>query len=454
MPVLDTGLLFNRELRRTTFLTLTVMNMGRQPAVVGIQVYTMNKEILSCQDQGQIMDTGHSSPQHGEYGSLHMETLKLFHLQPLGTSESVFTINHSIQSFETYGVRIVTNGLGAGDVSLSMVELDENMERIGERRLSAEGATFVDELMLAYVANHTQHTLSVIQTSTLTRVATIMLPDGSSPRLVAITPDGSLVYVTCQGDKTVRVIDTRTQEICAEITLPIGAVPFAAAVSPLGNKVYVTTLIEDYVIVIDTSTQAITKMISIPKGADCSSIAFSPDGSQAYLCHINYGSIAIVDTATDTIKQTIKLPGGSQPSAIAIMPSGAFAYVTDIHYEKVYVIRLSSASIIAAIKLDERSDPQNLVITPDGALVYIASRGGDEIVVVNTSRNEILTTIELPEGSNVSDIAVSADGAKVYVTVLTFGYLAVIDIQSQLPVAILPTGSFPSGIAITPILLH
>ena len=30
MPVLDTGLLFNRELRRTTFLTLTVMNMGRQ----------------------------------------------------------------------------------------------------------------------------------------------------------------------------------------------------------------------------------------------------------------------------------------------------------------------------------------------------------------------------------------------------------------------------------------
>jgi len=78
----------------------------------------------------------------------------------------------------------------------------------------------------AYVANFGSNTVSVIDATTTTVIATI--PVGGLPfGGVAIMPDGTRAYVT---SNTVSVIDTATNTVVASI--PVGANPLGVAITP------------------------------------------------------------------------------------------------------------------------------------------------------------------------------------------------------------------------------
>jgi len=64
----------------------------------------------------------------------------------------------------------------------------------------------------AYVTDHLDNTISVIDIATNTVVATI--PVGLGPFAVAITPDGTRAYVSNDFDNTVSVIDTGREHSC------------------------------------------------------------------------------------------------------------------------------------------------------------------------------------------------------------------------------------------------
>lgn len=59
-------------------------------------------------------------------------------------------------------------------------------------------------------------------------------------------------YVSNANDSTVSVIDTTTNTVIA--TVPVGAGPFEVAITPDGARVYVANNISDAVFVIDTAT--------------------------------------------------------------------------------------------------------------------------------------------------------------------------------------------------------
>ncbi len=80
----------------------------------------------------------------------------------------------------------------------------------------------------AYVANFSSDTVSVIDTATNTVVA--IVPVGSSPGGVAVTPDGAFAYVTNFSSANVSVIDTATNAVVA--TVGVGNNPAGVAVSP------------------------------------------------------------------------------------------------------------------------------------------------------------------------------------------------------------------------------
>lgn len=66
-----------------------------------------------------------------------------------------------------------------------------------------------------YIVNKGNNTVSVINTTTNTVIATI--PVGASPDQVTILPDGTFAYVTNQVDNTVSVIDIATNMVIATI---------------------------------------------------------------------------------------------------------------------------------------------------------------------------------------------------------------------------------------------
>ena len=88
---------------------------------------------------------------------------------------------------------------------------------------SAAGSINVLEPVIAYITNSGDRTVSVINTTNNSIVATV--PVGSYPIGVAVTPDGTKVYVANYGGNNVSVIDTSTNNVTA--TLPVGTYPVA-----------------------------------------------------------------------------------------------------------------------------------------------------------------------------------------------------------------------------------
>src|SRR5206468_2431818 len=85
----------------------------------------------------------------------------------------------------------------------------------------------------AYVANFGSASLSVIDTTSNTVVATVPLP--GSPSGVAANSAGTRVYVIL-GD-AVSVVNATTNMVLTSVT--VGFAPFGVAVSPSGARVYV-----------------------------------------------------------------------------------------------------------------------------------------------------------------------------------------------------------------------
>ena len=74
---------------------------------------------------------------------------------------------------------------------------------------------------------------------TATNLVTALIPVGSEPYGVAVTPDGKRVYVANYDNATVSVIDTAINWVTA--TIPVVGGPDGVAVTPDGLKVYVAT---------------------------------------------------------------------------------------------------------------------------------------------------------------------------------------------------------------------
>ncbi len=84
--------------------------------------------------------------------------------------------------------------------------------------------------------------VSVIDTYTNSMVATVPIADvpGAAVEIaMAPPPLGPFAYVTNRGDDTVSAIDTRTQRLVNTVMLPTGSKPTGIAVTPDGEYVYV-----------------------------------------------------------------------------------------------------------------------------------------------------------------------------------------------------------------------
>ena len=107
--------------------------------------------------------------------------------------------------------------------------------------------------ILAYVANGSSNTVSVINTTADPPTVVATVPVGIFPLAVAITPDGARAYVTVVGANAVSVINTTADPPTVEATVPVGCCPFGVAITRDGARAYVTDQNENTVSVINTA---------------------------------------------------------------------------------------------------------------------------------------------------------------------------------------------------------
>src|SRR6266446_4760422 len=127
----------------------------------------------------------------------------------------------------------------------------------------------------AYIVNTGSNSVSVIDTTSNTVVATVSV--GGSPLEVAITPDGTRVYVTNGNDNTVSVVDAASNTVVA--TVRVGALPFGVAITPDGTRAYVTHSCSNTVSVIDTASNTVVATVVLGEDYQNSPIgvAITPD---------------------------------------------------------------------------------------------------------------------------------------------------------------------------------
>jgi uncharacterized protein (TIGR03437 family) len=303
----------------------------------------------------------------------------------------------------------------------------------------------------AYVANFGSNTVSVIDTSSNTVVATVNV--GSQPYAVAVTPDGTQAYVAnCGGD--VFVIATSNNTVSAKVV--VGGCPYDVAITPDGTRAYVVRDNANSVWAIDTSSNTVVAKVTV---ADTpGAIAITPDGTRAYVVSVGTLSVSpavsVIDISSNTVVTTLSVAElGRTPVGVAITPDGKHAYVPNTG-GYVSVIDTSSNTVTTQVTVPGIGISQvGVAITPDGKHAYVTTfgpNGSNPVAVIDTSSNTVVANI--PVGVGATGVAISPDGTRAYVTVATNttgignGIVSVIDTSNNSVVTTIPVGSTPFGV--------
>ena len=239
-----------------------------------------------------------------------------------------------------------------------------------------------------YTTNYSHpNTVEVISTTTNTVSASITV--GSNPAGLCVSPDGSKVYVANVNSNSVSVINTGTNTVSA--TVPVDYGPWSVSVSPDGSKVYVGNYFGNSVSVINTVNNVVSTII--PLGFYPTALCVSPDGSKIYVANWNNNTVNVIDTITNTV--TITIPVGSGPNGISISPDGSKVYVTNWGDSSVSVINTAIESVSSTIAVGRQ--PFGISVTPDGSEVYVAS-GDSSVNIINTTTNTVSATITVGYG--------------------------------------------------------
>jgi YVTN family beta-propeller protein len=290
----------------------------------------------------------------------------------------------------------------------------------------------------AYVGNFKDNSVSVIDTSTGTVVATIPLAAG--PHGMAAAADGRTVYVSGDGSSEVSVIDVATDRVAKKVE--VGKTPHGLAMAPGGKILLVGVYGEDKIAFVDTATQSVIATVPVPKPH---TIAIRPDGKMAYVASQEPGKFALVVVDLDARAVARSVPLEKTPRDLEFGHDGRALYVTMAGVNAVAVLDPSSDKIVAQI--------------PTGASPHIAGffrgagagtavvQGPGELQLFDPTTNTPLRAIAV--GKQPHWMAATGDGKQVYVTNEGGNDVTVVDLASG-KTSTIAVGNAPRKVVVLP----
>ena len=180
-----------------------------------------------------------------------------------------------------------------------------------------------------------------VDTSTLTIDAVI--PVGSVPKYVAVSPDNRLLLVSNWCSYDVSVVDTTTLR---EVTrVPVGAYPRGIVVDPSSRRAYIAVMGSWQLAVIDLTTMEVTRHITV--GNSPRHLALSPDGRTLYVTLNGAGQVAKVGVATGTV--TARVRTGKAPRTMVLAADGRSLYVVNYYSNTVSKLRTSDMAVLQTV---------------------------------------------------------------------------------------------------------
>lgn len=299
-----------------------------------------------------------------------------------------------------------------GDDTVSIIKVSDNSITadimVGD---SPFGVAASEEYL--YVTNESAGTVSIISETFNTSIET--LDAGTTPRGIAATTDGAYLYVANYTENTVSVIDTSTQ---TREPLSVGQGPIGVAVSPNNDYIYITNSGDDSLSILSVESQELFVTLKnhyylyyINDAEDVAfdapyGIALSSNGYYVYVVNNGNNTLSVIYNGTvysegedfdwddydadDDEEGPYRLyepiSVGNDPRGVAITPDQQYLYVTNYGDDTVSVISLSSWSVIETITVGD--GPYGISITPSGDFVYVVNELSGSVSVIYTDHDD------------------------------------------------------------------
>ncbi len=306
-----------------------------------------------------------------------------------------------------------------------------------------------------WLVNQDNNSVSVFDAVTSARIAEVAV--GSSPRSVAIAPDGR-IWVTNKGSASISIVSPSSLAVVQTVALPRASMPFGLAFAPNASAAYVALEASGQLLRLNVSSGATLASVSV--GANPRQLAITAASDRVLVSR--FVSPALPGEGTASVQTQV---AGAPRGGEVVVVNAAMAV------ERTIVLQHSDRPDSTA---QGRGLPNYLgaaVISPDGRSAWVPSkqdnvqrgslRDGLPLDFQNsvraiTSRIDLASLAEDPaarvdhDNSGLGSAAVfHPSGAYLFVALQTSRHVAVIDPVSRSEILRFDAGRAPDGLAIS-----
>lgn len=296
---------------------------------------------------------------------------------------------------------------------------------------------------MAYVANSSGNTVSVIDGATNTVKATV--PVGSMPTNIALNSATNTVYVANRGNGTVSVINGATNTVST--TVSVGTSPSGIAVNSATNTVYVANANSNTVSVINGATNMVTMTVSV--GTSPHGLALNSVTNTVYVGNQGSGTVSVINGATSAVTATLNV--GINPWAVGVNPATNMVYVANYANgapSTMSVINGATNTVTATVSVGVY--PENVLVNPVTNTVYLVNEGSDTVSVINGATNTVTATVSTGRGP--ASAALNLATNTLYVANIYAGTMTVINGATNTATATVGLASSGNwGLALNPV---
>ena len=304
-----------------------------------------------------------------------------------------------------------------------------------------------------WVVNPDTDTVSVFDAVTRAKLKEIAV--GSSPRAVAIAPNGNL-WVTNKNSATISVISPSSLTVTSTITLARASQPHGIAFARTSGTALVVLEASGQLVKINTSNNSVSGTLAL--GANPRHVTVAADGSTAYVSRFitpplpgegtasvttvgQGGELLVVNSANMTLTRTLKLAHSDKPDAenqgrgipnylgaAAISPDGSQAFVPS-----------KQDNILRGGQRD------GLTLNFQSTVRAISSR----VDLVNQSE-DLASRVDHDNASLASAAAFDPLGLFLFVALETSREVAVLDAHRRVQLFRIDTGRAPQALLVSP----
>jgi YVTN family beta-propeller protein len=220
-------------------------------------------------------------------------------------------------------------------------------------------------------------------THKLTIQRTLVLPNGTYPQAVAVSPDDKTIYVTGQLARTLVAVDVNSGKTTQAAA---GAYPFGVVLSEDGHTAYVSNQGGNSLSLFSVDGLNLTPKNSITVGSHPNYMLTDAKSKRMFISNGDSDNVSVIDTARNIVTHTISLSpfrgahAGSQPTNLALSPDLGTLYVTNGGNNDVAVVDVTKNDDdkYGHIKglIPTGWYPTGVQVTPDGKRLLIASAKG------------------------------------------------------------------------------